>query len=1370
MSAASRICGAPESDIWRQVIDLGARLLNVTQFQTDPTAWIFAKHQIIVETAAQIVGGHATLWLAESITRLQSRGPHLGGSTGDFGILISSSFTPLVQQALASGEICLQADGEIIQLPTTTERSVYASLRSPQAISIPLHEGCSKTLPPSVLGVLQLEQTANTTFSPEMIELAAALANQAAMALQASLAIAREKWGQDHLDLVHEVSARIADIRDFDHLARSTTALIQENFGYYYVAIFTLEPEGRSLHFRASAGPLPPGGFQTIQGALPTPEVDIGQGIVGHVAQSGVEILANDVTREAHYRHWDVLSETRSEAALPLKMGTRVLGVLDIQSEHHGFFSSLDMLVLRSLASNLAVALENTRVYGALQTRIEQLSSIYEVTNVLTSLLDEDTLLNRVVELIHSRFGYPYVHIFSVQPGLGRIIFKAGSGSRSQVVGQEGLAYNLDDPQGLIPWVARHADTRLVNDVSTEPLYRPSPLPPEDTRSEMTIPLIFGGEVLGVLDVQSNHLHAFSEEDRFVFESLADNIAIAMRNAQLFRTETWRRQVADSMHQVVGMLSGDASLQVVLNTILVELQRTLPLEVAAIWLADRSVTHEADPSAIHLRLSAMQGEIPSNLDLDLGCTPEEMFDLNLQLVDRQSPPLESSTRPSEYLLNAIQSGGPVIRPPGAPLDPLAALLEFPSDHSAIAAPLKIGDATFGVLTLLHSSVRRYGHEACTIVETFGNYAAVAIENTRLYEAAHEQAWLSTVLLRVAEATQELTDLNELLQTVIQITPGLTGVKACLLFIKDDEENFIPAAASGLESQQQVEFERSLFAAGDVPALDALLEFKETFVLDWDETNQPLWQILDNPGEGSTPEKRHFSVLVPMASHEDLLGAFVVDYIPDSASERYRQSLDSDLDERLAIVQGIAHQTAIAVENIRLVSAQKEAAYVSVALLQVAQAVVSSADLVEALGAIVRITPILAGVDRAVVFLWDHTRQSFSSVQSYGTTQDSAHFEYKRGEFPVLDAVLETDSLMVYPLIRDRDIFKDAPDDWSFLIPPDLDEIEILLGEADRLLLALPLSVKGDILGVLLVEEPVPAHSYSFHGRSNRRLRSKRLEILTGVSQQTALAVQNDILQHEMVERERMEREFQLARQIQRTFLPEIIPEFSGWSLRACWRTAREVGGDFYDFFELPNHRLGLVIADVADKGMPAALFMTVVRSLVRASLDVESSPSAVLERVNRLVVPDAVHGMFITLAYAVLDLKAGTLEYANAGHNPPLVVRKDGCTIEFFERGGMALGVLEDNRIQGGSTHMEPGDYMVMYTDGVTEAFSPDGDIFGEERLYSTITAEIACHSPGTDLDRDAQHLVDAIDQRVSEFIGQASRTDDLTLLVLKRL
>lgn len=1209
MNGSYQVGGAPLSDVWRQVIDLGVQLLEITRSQPDPGSWNSRFHRLIVDSCSHIFGGQARLWLAESFTRLLSGNSQTG--------VLSGSLTPLAQQTFASGRACLQVADQLLELPAGPRFTPAAGDLAPAAICLPLIVPAAGEQEPLFIGVLQLQRAETLLLSSTEIDLAFGLASQLALALAASLPAARAILQQDHLERLQHDNARSADTRDL------------------------------ALH------------------------------------SSGL-------------------------------------------------------------------------------TRLEHLTAISEVSNSLTALLDEDTLLAQVVDLIHTRFGYPYVHIFSVQPGLGRIVFNAGSGSRSEIAAAQDLSYELDDPQGLIPWVVRHADTRLVNDVAEDPLYRPSPLPPKDSRSEMTIPLIFAGEVLGVLDVQSDRLGAFSEEDRFVFETLADNIAIAMRNAQLFRTETWRRQVADSMHAVVGMLSRDASLEAVLEAILEEIQHTLPLEAAAIWLSESTLQPGFLAAEISLHLSAVHAARLPAYELEIGSSPEQIFDRKAQLSNRQPG---DPARPSAWLVDAIQAGHPLIRATGAPYDPLAALLDFPPQHSAIAAPLKIGENIFGVLSLLHRDSARFGREAKIIVETFGNYAAVAIENTRLYEAAHEQAWLSTVLLRVAEATQELIDLDELLETVIHITPSLAGVNACLLYLKDEDDSFIPAAASGLDRRQQLEFRRRLFASGEVPALDDLLETREAHLLTRDGVDLPLWEILGQPGQaGGAPG----AALVPLLSREELLGAFVLAFSPQSAPGKLQHLPFTDLDEWLAIVQGIAHQTAVAVENIRLLSAQKEAAYVSVALLQVAQAVVSSADLLEALGAIVRITPILVGVDRAVLFLWDPSRQVFRSVQAYGTSHDTSPFEYESGQFPLLEAVRDANRLFVHPLPVDRDSFQDAPDDWSFLIPPDLEEIDYLLEESGRLLLAMPLSVKDALLGVLVVEEPLPAQGAALYTRSNRRQRGKRLEILTGVSQQSALAIQNDILQRELVERERLERELQLARQIQRTFLPDIIPHLPGWDLRVCWRTAREVGGDFYDFFELPDQRLGLVIADVADKGMPAALFMTVVRSLVRASLDVETSPSSVLERVNNLVVPDAAQGMFITLAYAVLDLRTGQLEFANAGHNPPLLVRHERCAIEKLERGGMALGVLVDSRIQGGSNHLQSGDFLVMYTDGVTEAFSPQDEIFGDELLHSTILAEIACQE--RDGGPDAQRLVDAIDQRVSEFIAGSSRSDDLTLLVLKRL
>ena len=336
--------------------------------------------------------------------------------------------------------------------------------------------------------------------------------------------------------------------------------------------------------------------------------------------------------------------------------------------------------------------------------------------------------------------------------------------------------------------------------------------------------------------------------------------------------------------------------------------------------------------------------------------------------------------------------------------------------------------------------------------------------------------------------------------------------------------------------------------------------------------------------------------------------------------------------------------------------------------------------------------------------------------------------------------------------------------------PDLEHVDVYLDEEACLVLGFPLSMKGKVLGVFVVEEPdpVPGETYS-SSNANRRLRMKRIEIIKGISQQVALAIQNDMLQRETVERERMAREMQLAREIQLAFLPQQVPDLPGWELQTHWRPAREVGGDIYDFFELPGDRLGLVIADVADKGMPAALFMTLVRTLVRATVAVLDSPAEVVKRVNDLIVPDATKGMFVTLAYAVLDLKTGELITANAGHNPPLVLHRP-CRFERISRGGMALGVSEKVEMEEHHSNIAPGEILVMYTDGLTEAFSPEGEIYGEERLMEAIQQIAACVGEDEPLSQlGANEILQAISASVDFFMGDASLSDDLTMVVLKR-
>ena len=261
-----------------------------------------------------------------------------------------------------------------------------------------------------------------------------------------------------------------------------------------------------------------------------------------------------------------------------------MLGVLDVQSNELNDFTETDLLVLRALADNIAVALDNAKLFADLRRRAEHLAAVADVSRAVTSNLDAASLFQEVVDLIHDRFGYSFVHLFTIRLDRRQVVFRAGRGPGGRNLESEELVYDLDAKQGIIPWVARNGQVILTNDVSLNSRYHPSPLPPANTRSELAVPLIHGGRVLGVLDVQSERVNAFDDDDCFLFEALADTTAVAIRNAYLYRSERWRHQVSRSLREVAGLLSADVELDRVLDSILGELENTLPCEAAAIWL------------------------------------------------------------------------------------------------------------------------------------------------------------------------------------------------------------------------------------------------------------------------------------------------------------------------------------------------------------------------------------------------------------------------------------------------------------------------------------------------------------------------------------------------------------------------------------------------------------------------------------------------------------------------------------------------------------------------------------------------------------------------------------------------------------------
>jgi len=319
---------------------------------------------------------------------------------------------------------------------------------------------------------------------------------------------------------------------------------------------------------------------------------------------------------------------------------------------------------------------------------------------------------------------------------------------------------------------------------------------------------------------------------------------------------------------------------------------------------------------------------------------------------------------------------------------------------------------------------------------------------------------------------------------------------------------------------------------------------------------------------------------------------------------------------------------------------------------------------------------------------------------------------------------------------------------------DLDSPALRAMKAADIKVVVPLVSQGELIGLLNLGPRLSQQEYSADDR----------KLLNDLATQTAPAVQVAQLvrqqQQQAQERERIEQELRVARLIQQTLLPKHVPDLPGYQLAAYYQPAREVGGDFYDFLELDDDHLGLVVGDVTDKGVPAALVMATTRTMLRASAQRLDSPGAVLERVNEVIVPDIPPNMFITCLYAILDLSTGRLQYANAGHDLPYRRSSSGGGAEELRATGMPLGLLPGMSYEEKEIVLERGDSVLFYSDGLVEAHDPEREMFGFPRLQGLVGA----HRSG------GQAMVNFLLAELSRFTGEEwEQEDDITLVTLER-
>jgi serine phosphatase RsbU (regulator of sigma subunit)/transcriptional regulator with GAF, ATPase, and Fis domain len=629
--------------------------------------------------------------------------------------------------------------------------------------------------------------------------------------------------------------------------------------------------------------------------------------------------------------------------------------------------------------------------------------------------------------------------------------------------------------------------------------------------------------------------------------------------------------------------------------------------------------------------------------------------------------------------------------------------------SAIFVPLQFSGSTIGLLGIQSRKPDAFDNHQMQMLEVIAAFTAPALASVALKA---DTDLLATRVYLTEEISRQLISLAPIQERMTQIVSLLVqglGYRAIDLYgVNDGRINLL---ASSNPSQDAA-------VSGEPPVPECARKAVESGELQFEQSPP-------SPAEESSEEQSPLPVpslqlAIPLRVSNHILGALCLQ----------TQAGEFPTEEQINSIQMIVTQLALALLEDYNYTQHQEEAWITTVLLEVARHAAQPGDPMQALGAVLQLATLLAGTDWAVLLLPSANGSSLVVGPTAGLRRSEA-FD------------LETTQVQL-PELGISSPYSESEKPELIHLP---DTLQAALKSTSAL--GLILSDGDDLLGLLLLE--------------GEELSEKRLSLLAGIGHQVSLRLENTRLIEEAAARRSLERELAMARSIQASFLPEDVPHIAGWELGVSWQVAREVGGDFYDFIPLPPQKgepqIGLVIADVADKGIPAALYMALSRTLVRSVATALIDPGATLQRVNQLLISDTSADLFVSVFYGVFLPESGRLWYANAGHNPPILFQA-GQPTQKLQHHNMVLGVDVTVEYESFDLDIQVGQGLVLYTDGVTEAFDPDQRPFGIARLEHTILSQA---------ELPAQQLADTIAERVIEYQRQQELSDDMTLLTLKR-
>lgn len=980
---------------------------------------------------------------------------------------------------------------------------------------------------------------------------------------------------------------------------------------------------------------------------------------------------------------------------------------------------------------------------GAERSLAAELAVITSVQDGLASKLDLQSIYELIGEKVREIFNAQVVDIVSYDPAANLITmpYSYEKGDRSVIAPQEPYGFRQQVIHSGAPLLINQNFIELAMQ-SNNPL-----LTGAWPKSALFVPLVTEGQVRGIISIQDlDHENAFSPSDVQLLQTLANAMSVALENARLFdetqrllrETERRAREFA-TVNTVSAALVGELDLNALIELVGEQIRSVFKADIAYVALLDRENGIINFPYQYGQHLEA----IPWGQGLTSRIIQSAQPLLINQDMDRRRQTL------------------------GVTLIGKRAL-------SFLGVPIFVGGEPVGVVSVQSTREEDWFTENDRhLLSTIAANVGIAFQNARLFygtqrafqaeQEAHQQA---ETLRSVAQALNQSLSLMEVFDLVlIEIQKVIPYDSAGIYQVNEGRRVFVTGRGFGnLEELKGISFE---FNQQDDEIGYLISRSLQPLILDDAPKRYPQYF---SAGLHAVTRIRSY-MAVPIVLKQKLIGMITLD----------REEPGFYTDHHAALAMAFAAQAATAINNARLFDetqrllkeTEDRAAELAV-INSVQEGLASKLEMQEIYDLVGdKIRDIFHNADISIV-MHDPVTNLLHVSYAFEYGKRWTHEPVPLPEYGFYAHVLRTGRTLVI----NEDVPKAFEEYGGHILSGStegggaggtftLKAGDLIVSDLhlEKSTVRVPLMAGGQARGVLSLEDMEREHAFS----------ESDVRLLETLANSMSIALENARLwEQEKMYRKALQRELEIGREIQAGFLPDALPQVEGWEIAALLRSAREVAGDFYDVFELPDGNIGLVIADVCDKGVGAALFMTLFRSLIRVtaireafehSSDREAASGAADRLVhamsqtnNYIAETHGKSGMFATLFFGILDPRNGSLTYVNGGHEPPILLR-GGRVRDCLPKTGPAVGAIPHGNFLALETQLNPGDLFFAYTDGVTEAKNPQEDFFGHQRLRLILEREIG----------SAYDLVGCVESELRRFIDHAIQFDDITLLAVRR-